>query len=462
MLVNLLADASKKHQNLLLSDENLDERFTQTLAEVIDESKFHIKVVVVYRRIHEWLVSWYNQINKSTNKDADGNFLKDENGQPIREKHHLWPAEGGVHVPSFTTWYREFVRELGPSSDLVNQHPSIHFMNVWKKVYPDNIAIYNMHQDGDLVTNFMCQMMPEAKKSCEALQEGLDLPLKNPSVKIEHDIIAVAAYERGLIETSVSRQEAMEQVTKYVKEAGKTLPRICDERVESEIRDWLLQSEKVMMQQTNEVDLADVFSSYQANGKLCDIDVESIIRDNDWIDFFRTMGLAQAESTVVVASQNTHKPHLVLHVGPQKSGSSTLQSAWDIMWRELDEDEYNYRHITPEQSDFNCSVNRFGGYTDCTASNQLKKLIVDTNQAGRNLLLTDENLDERFVGPLRDAIKDDEWTVTVVVVYRRIHEWIVSWYNQINKTTNRDSSGKILIDSDGNPYRKDHKVSRLN
>eukprot|EP00529_Nitzschia_sp_RCC80_P006321 CAMPEP_0113477406 /NCGR_PEP_ID=MMETSP0014_2-20120614/20188_1 /TAXON_ID=2857 /ORGANISM="Nitzschia sp." /LENGTH=1602 /DNA_ID=CAMNT_0000370493 /DNA_START=55 /DNA_END=4860 /DNA_ORIENTATION=- /assembly_acc=CAM_ASM_000159 len=457
-LVDILQDATKDHHHLLFSDENLDERFSETLEDVINESKFRVKVVVVYRRIHEWLVSWYNQKNKQTNIDATGKFLTDENGQPIREAHRLWPQDGGVHVPPFSDWYQEFVGALD-MSDMANQHPSVHFMNVWEEVFPEKVEVYNMHEDGDLVTNFMCEMIPEATKSCSALQNGMVLPLKNPSVKIEHDIIGVAAYERGLIEKGVTRAESMEQITRYVKENKISLPRVCNKEISDEIRQWFLQSEKLMLKNNNRDELNGIFDSYETSEKLCDVDIEDVLSDDSWIRFFAMMKTSRSSSTEIAVTnpnQSSQKPHLVLHVGPQKSGSSTLQSAWDIMHRELDEDMYNYRHITPEARDFECSVSRFGGFTDCKASAKLKKFISDTNEAGRNLLLTDENLDERFVDTLRDVIDDDQWEVTVVVVYRRIHEWIVSWYNQINKTTNRDSNGNILIDENGNPYREEH------
>ena len=371
---------------------------------------------------------WYNQINKETNIDANGNFLTDENGQPIREAHHLWPQDGGVHVPPFSDWYQDFVGGLD-MSDMVNQHPSIHFMNVWEEVFPEKVEIYNMHEDGDLVTNFMCEMIPEATKSCSALQNGMALPLKNPSVKIEHDIIGVAAYERGLVEKGMTRAETMEKITQYVNEQKITLPRVCNKEMSDKIRSWFLQSEKLMLKNNNLENLNGIFDSFEKTEKLCDIDIEAVLSDDSWTSFFATLKASTSSSTEIVLTntdQRIRKPHLVLHVGPQKSGSSTLQSAWDIMHRELDEDMYNYKHITPEARDFDCSVSRFGGFTDCKASAKLKKLISDTNEAGRNLLLTDENLDERFADTLRDVIDDDKWEVTVVVVYRRIHEWIVS------------------------------------
>lgn len=123
----------------------------------------------------------------------------------------------------------------------------------------------------------------------------------------------------------------------------------------------------------------------------------------------------------------TKRPHLLLHVGPQKTGSSTLQSAWDIMSKTLEEDNYHVEHITPEHGDFECDVGPWGGFKDCKVGRVLKDTVATAYANGQNLILSDENLDQRFVGTLRELIDESMWQVKVVVVYRRIHEWLVSW-----------------------------------
>ena len=153
------------------------------------------------------------------------------------------------------------------------------------------------------------------------------------------------------------------------------------------------------------------------------------------------------------------KPRLFLHVGPQKTGSSTLQSTLEKLsdlTDRLKDDNLYYRHIMPEAEDFDCELGQWGGYHNCKASDKLKDLIRKARDEGNNLLLTDENLGKDFSTGLRDAIDDNDWDVTVVVMYRRIHEWLISWYNQINKTTNKDPKGNVLYNEEGIPYRTEH------
>lgn len=94
------------------------------------------------------------------------------------------------------------------------------------------------------------------------------------------------------------------------------------------------------------------------------------------------------------------KPRLYLHVGPQKTGSSTLQSALDIISHlsyKLEDDNLTYSHITPEVGSFDCELGPWGGFLNCVVSEKLNNLMMETQEAGQNLLLTDENLGDRYV-----------------------------------------------------------------
>jgi len=162
------------------------------------------------------------------------------------------------------------------------------------------------------------------------------------------------------------------------------------------------------------------------------------------------------------ASEVRKKPRLILHVGPQKTGSTSIQSMLDNIGKikpssgTLPGDNWDYEHVTPQQNHFHCNVGPMGGFRDCVPSETFLARIEASRRDGKNLLLTDENLDENYVKGLRDAIKDEVWDVTVIVMYRRIHSWLVSWYNQLEKTTNLDADGNILFEENGHPYRTEH------
>ena len=445
-LKGLVRIAKNEGNNLLLSDENLDERFPEALRNVIDDNDWNVTVIVVYRRIHMWLHSWYDQIHKTTNKDTKGNILIDENGQSYREEHTMWPDEGGEHIPTFTSWYKDFTR-YWDSSELVSKHRSIAFMNAFKPFF-NNIVVHNIHQDGDLVTNFMCDSVPDATHSCALLKSReWRIPRDNQSVDLEYDILATKARENGILKTNFKRKYVASRIQKFVTEKDKRIPRVCDKEIIDEIKNWLWDSEKAMFPGTwseaQESNLKQSFDGYFDSGKLCDIDFEEVFANEEWLEFFQSLD---------------NRPHLVLHIGPQKTGSTTLQYAWDSpkeLRNVLSEDNFYYHSINPHQGMFDCDL--IGDRWDnCKASQKLKVILSDAKQQRKNLILSDENLDERFVGTLRIVISDKDFRVKVVLVYRRIHQWLPSWYSQIEKTANKDSSGNSLRNENGQPERMPH------
>ena len=446
-LKGVIRAAKNQGRNLLLSDENLDERFPQALKDVIDEDYWDVTVIVVYRRIHNWLHSWYDQINKTTNKDANGNILIDENGHPYRREHTQWPDEGGVPIPNFSTWYTEFTKHWEPS-DLVSKHRSIAFLNAYKPFF-DNIIVYDMHQEGDLLTNFMCDSLPDAEHSCQLLKRrDMKLPRDNQSVDLDYDILAVKAREEGILRTTFKRKYIGSRIERFVKENNKNLPRICDTEMMDEIKTWLLESQKEMFPERwsdqQEIIVTQSFDDYRNSGILCDIDFDKVFSDEEWLGFFESLD---------------NRPQLVLHIGPQKTGSTTLQYAWNapkllknVMRKE---DDFDFYFINPYRGFFDCDM--IGDRWDnCKASDKMKEILSTASEERRNLLLSDENLDDRFADALRAVIDDNQFRVRVVVVYRRIHQWLPSWYSQINKTANKDSNGKLLRNHDGQPERQPH------
>ena len=100
------------------------------------------------------------------------------------------------------------------------------------------------------------------------------------------------------------------EVTKYVKESGKTLPRRCEIGIIDQIRDWLLDSEKAMLPDKwspdNRDALEKTFNSYYPNGKLCDVDIEKVLSSNDWVEFFSSLGRSRS----LLENQDWLKPFI--------------------------------------------------------------------------------------------------------------------------------------------------------
>jgi hypothetical protein len=61
-----------------------------------------------------------------------------------------------------------------------------------------------------------------------------------------------------------------------------------------EIYDWLISSEEAMFEDNwspkRYQELTDAFEAFFNKGNLCDVDVEETMRDQEWVDFFQSLG----------------------------------------------------------------------------------------------------------------------------------------------------------------------------
>uniref|UniRef100_A0A7S1BIJ9 Uncharacterized protein n=1 Tax=Corethron hystrix TaxID=216773 RepID=A0A7S1BIJ9_9STRA len=71
------------------------------------------------------------------------------------------------------------------------------------------IKIFNLHQEGDIFTNFVCEVMPFAKSFCHALSsgKGAEPAIMNPTRSFEHDRLAIALYKTEGFSTSLKRDQ---------------------------------------------------------------------------------------------------------------------------------------------------------------------------------------------------------------------------------------------------------------
>jgi hypothetical protein len=274
-LKTLMSETRKAGQNLLLTDENLGEGFVGPLRDAISDREWDVTVIVMYRRIHEWLVSWYNQINKTTNLNSEGQILVDDHGNPYREEHKNWPDKGGVYVPEFSSWYKDYIKYWHPA-ELPSKHRSVEYYQLYDVAF-ENVLVYNMHQGTDFVTDFFCDIL-KASRSCQKLREkqvDLSEAEVNASVDLDHDILATFFYAHGFIDKNSRRQDVVAQISAFIADTGKKIPRSCDIDVVDQIFDWLLVSEKIMVGaewwSDSKEDLERNFKSFVENGKLCDV-----------------------------------------------------------------------------------------------------------------------------------------------------------------------------------------------
>ena len=161
-------DAYNKAQNLLIVAEDFDRKeinFNRLRFFLRPYKK--VKVVTTYRRLHDWLPSWYNQ---------------------IMVHYNIKYAHGEEKYPSFVEWlnanYDEFV--LAHSIEVANRFRKYDFV--------ESIDMVNMHDVSNLIEHFFCDHL-QAKSVCHAAKEGF-VPSKS-NIGTDHD------YERLAIKASL-------------------------------------------------------------------------------------------------------------------------------------------------------------------------------------------------------------------------------------------------------------------
>ena len=438
----LIRTAREEGTNLLLTDENLNANFARGLREAIDDAEWDVTVIVVYRRIHEWLVSWYNQIHKTTNRDSTGAVLFNEAGIPYRTAHTLWPDRGGVHVPGFGSWYDDYTRGWEPS-ELAGRHRSIEYFRLYRESF-GKVLLYDMHRDGSMILDFLCNIFGAAH-ACERMRSG-EIPIEkvNGSVHLDHDILAVTAYERGLVPRTLSRQAVVAAVTARVQAEGLSVPRRCDPARESQIRSWLVETERIAVEEDPvrfwsdavERALLETYDSFVATGKLCDVDTDAVFRDEGWMRWFGSL-------------EGPPKGNLVLHVGPV--GGDTTREALAGLSGPLKDDNYTVVDIdTSGETMFDCQSNS----ERCLATPKLRSVFSSLEDTRTNVLVVNDNLGKRFVQALKDAIDEDRWNVKIVVGYARRDRFLLSRYDRDFNFLGRAEESRSLAPAVSEAYSR--------
>ena len=161
-------DAWNKSQNVLIVAEDFDRKEID-----FNRLRFFLRpynkarIVTTYRRLHDWLPSWYNQ---------------------IMDHYTLKYAAGDEKYPSFVEW-------LGTNFDEFLLAHSIEVAKRFDKYdFVESVDILNMHDMSDLIEHFFCDHL-QAESTCQALKDGA-VPSKS-NVGKDHD------YERLVIKASL-------------------------------------------------------------------------------------------------------------------------------------------------------------------------------------------------------------------------------------------------------------------
>jgi hypothetical protein len=277
---------------------------------------WHVRVILTYRRYHEWLPDLY------------GNLYPVES-----DRYKGWPIanEKSVIIPSFPDFYRSMnpsnkinqLREVKPQRDLMD------YIERYREDF-DEVRIFNMH-DGTAGMEgsnraFFCQMLPESPHACESfssepLSNSLDYLADAKSLYLA-DRLAVGAYIRGWVHRSLLRDDIRNAVRERLAQSNETLPLECLSVQEAQgfLNYSVTMEQKVVPTfSASAVGISvlqsDFFASLKQN-TFCSEDINRMLGSSgDWQEFFQSLnkprfvgGTKGATSQLHVVISHCDKP----------------------------------------------------------------------------------------------------------------------------------------------------------
>lgn len=255
-------------------------------------SKWRVRILFTYRRYYEWVPSQYTQL-----------YNPDGCGKSKRKILHRqsWPDKGGKVIKPFPDFFDSF--EEGNA----RQPPVI--IKKWKDHF-DNVQVFNMHTDGEFLTNFFCQMVPEAARVCNHLSEEYESLTKNPSSKkhLHFDMLATEAYQRGWVNKSLSRKYVGRAVEAHAKELGlekvMDFPTYClsQEQTDELLKRALDHESDVLpelyLSPSGEQEIRKGFAEASEKGMFCSVHVDKVFQDKKWKNFFANLDGAETNLSI--------------------------------------------------------------------------------------------------------------------------------------------------------------------
>lgn len=313
---NLLRRQRETSQNMFLLNEFFSLHDPEMLAEEVNKD-WNVHIVVAYRRFYDWLPSMYSQQYR---------FERNQTGAYPRVN---WPDQGGTKIDTFAEWYK------GKQKEFVT-HPTIYARNLYAQ-YFSFVSIFDISKYRNLAANFVCDMLPGANHTCNFFRTGgARRAAVNPSVKHDYDRLSVEAYERGLVDKSLSRKKVAEsarifQMRVRRKEAH-DLPMTClEEESRREITSLSAEAEIELFQEVlsseKKAKIRKQCEAAMNSIKFCNVDTGKVLSDPNWVKFFGSIHSPKARNSTISFPAEVRR-HTSYQGKPEMRLRTRRRSSW--------------------------------------------------------------------------------------------------------------------------------------
>jgi len=304
-MVNLIQEYRTNGTSIIMSAEG----FSFTLTDIQDMGRqpidwaalhedlgadWNIVAIVAYRRFMDWIPSARQQRDRWGPMRKTPTLIqwppKGKHLQPLFPAVLDWPPISGIQPNHTMAWYHYDTEAV---LDMIKPHVQC--------------RIFNMYMSQSIRTNFVCNMLPNAYKSCQVSilkdqEEGSDTSY-NSEQSLYYDAVATAAAEKGLLKdyelyarhnVATAIQVHQEQQLNLTSHdfATRCPP---NRQLELLLQASLNKEAKIMPGLFSEEQHRDLFWQNVANGKYCWVDVKTVLKLDEWKEFFATLTPKQAD-----------------------------------------------------------------------------------------------------------------------------------------------------------------------
>lgn len=271
-------------------DEITNQRF-KSLSQFWD-----VRVVLVYRRLDEWLPSSYAE----------------------SQKRKVFNRRAGRPTSNFVSGYVDTFPKFFQDKYRTDMKDPLATKQRFEAIYgASNVNVLDLDHSFTglgIGPDFACFAIPDAPNACKAAKSFFAsrgnkvLNVSNGKYMFDHDILLSAAIEKKLVKKGlvVHRLGGRHKVTLMVQEQLKKLnitdiadlPRTC---ISKQDEDWLLErtlgaeqlmsSKSKLSEKEADAEIQLIRNEFLANRnkKLCSIDADAVLRQEEWKSFFQNL-----------------------------------------------------------------------------------------------------------------------------------------------------------------------------
>ena len=237
-----------------------------------------IHVILVYRRVHEWLPSQYNQNEKIK-------FYK--------SRSRKFNGCGGPERISFVDFFQNYFPRMKDSP---------HVRNKYIKIFgEDSVTVMPMPSDAALLSEFYCHALPNANNTCHMIRQLEEKRKRghgvvgNPSIQFlfKHDRLLANA--RNLIPEHLKQQRhaatvALEERLALLNLTVRDMPQEClTPEQEDALWNYTWQAEQTAAPMPLSHD--ELYQNFQeSRWKFCSVNVTATLQNETWRNIISSIG----------------------------------------------------------------------------------------------------------------------------------------------------------------------------